>query len=108
VSRGADGAPTYDIPCPGGSGAQPCSGTVVLERPPASSTGTPEQLGSGSFTIPAGARANVTVALNPAGVAALATPGVVLSIHVRGSIPPPASPPGQSARQIDYGWQTAF
>jgi Ca2+-binding RTX toxin-like protein len=106
VSRGPDGAPTYDVPCP--AGGNPCSGSVTLERPPASSTTTPEQLGAGSFTIPAGERRNVTVVLNPAGVAALATPGAVLSIHVRGSIPPPASPPGQSARQIDFGWQTAF
>jgi hypothetical protein len=111
VSRGPDGAPTYDIPCPGGAGAQACTGNVTLERPPAASGGTPESLGSGAFTIPPGERRNVTVTLNPAGVAALATPGALLSVHVTGTIPsaPPApGTPPATPMAIDYGWQTAF
>ena len=108
VARGADGTPTYDVPCPGGTGAQPCTGTVVLERPPTTPTGTPEQLGSGPFSIPPGGREDVTVALNDAGRAALASPGAVLSIRVHGSIPPPPAYPSATARTIDFGWQTTF
>ena len=81
---------------------------MSLERPPTSATDTPEQLGSKVFSIPAGSRTNVTVALNAAGIAALASPGAVLSVHVVGSIAPPPSPPGQSTAKLDYGWQTAF
>jgi Ca2+-binding RTX toxin-like protein len=84
VARGADGAPTYAIGCPGGSnGPTACAGHVQLERPPVTGDATqPEVLGTGDFDIAGGAKSNVTVALNAAGKAALAEPGARASVVV--------------------------
>jgi len=107
VARGADGAPTFDVPCPAEVGRVAiarCAGTVALERPPAAGLTTPpEQLGSGTFDLPAGQRAAVAVALNDAGRQALATPGRILAVHVTARL---TGPGGES--RADFGWQETF
>jgi Ca2+-binding RTX toxin-like protein len=121
VSRGADGAPTFDVPCPMQLGARPfpvvtvarCVGSVALERPPtAGSTTPPEQLGSGSFDLPRGQRAPVAVTLNDAGRQALATPGTILAVHVtavlNGNCPPGATFPRANGACAGFGWQEVF
>jgi len=120
VSRGADGAPTFDVPCPMQLGASPfgevavarCIGAVALERPPtAGSTTPPEQLGSGSFDLPRGQRAPVAVTLNDAGRQALATPGTILAVHVTAGLNENCRP-GTTLRSnpncAGFGWQEAF
>lgn len=107
VSRGPDGAPTYAVTCPGATtidalAAGSCTGTVALERPPASgATATPGRLGSGDFTIAMGQTADVPVTLSPAGQSAL-TDGSAVAVHVTGSTPPV---PNRSSPDFDYGWQ---
>ncbi len=107
VTRGADGAPTFAIPCPTSEQVPNtgCTGTVTLQTPPvAGATGGVQALGSGSFAITPGNGANVAVVLNAAGKSALAVPGAPISVHVKATLAPPAgssSTPGQA----DYGWQ---
>jgi len=125
VARGADGAPTFDVPCPAALGRVAitrCAGTVVLERPPtAGSTAAPEQLGSGPFDLQGGQRAPVAVALNDAGRQALATPGRILAVHVtaqltvpavvsrhRFRVPSPDPRLGGASAGADFGWQETF
>ncbi len=110
VARGADGAPTFDVPCPAALGPVAitrCTGAVVLERPPtASSTAAPEQLGSGPFDLQGGQRAAVAVVLNAAGREALAMPGRILAVHVTAKLTSPD--PRLGAAGADFGWQEAF
>jgi len=110
VARGADGAPTFDVPCPAALGPVAitrCTGAVVLERPPtASSTAAPEQLGSGPFDLQGGQRAAVAVVLNAAGRETLAMPGRILAVHVTAKLTSPD--PRLGAAGADFGWQEAF
>ncbi len=129
VSRGADGAPTFDVPCPvrlgarrsGGFAVARCVGAVALERPPtAGSTTPPEQLGSGSFDLQGGQRAPVTITLNDAGRRALATIGTTLAVHVTAALnnPGPGTTCPRSNREFpanptrpvcaQFGWQATF
>ena len=112
VARGADGAPTFDVPCPaevGGVAVVRCAGTVVLERPPrAGSTAPPEQLGSGRFDLQGGQRAPVVVALNDAGREALAAPGRILAVRVIAQLTRRDPRPGATPLEADFGWQETF
>jgi hypothetical protein len=111
VARAADGSPTFEVPCPAitfppSSG---CNGTVAVERPPVAGSSAPaEKLGSGSFNLTPGQRANVMVQLTPAGQTAVAS-GSPVAVHVTATLPPPAgSPPGQTPSKADFGWQAVL
>lgn len=102
VSRGSDGAPTYEIACPGtGSGEEfDCTGRLTLERPPVTgSEKSPEVYGDAGFQIPPGTTAQVEVTLTPAGKAALAVPGARASVHVVAGLPDVNRP------TANFGWQ---
>ncbi|MGI8594179.1 MAG: hypothetical protein ACR2ML_07440 [Solirubrobacteraceae bacterium] len=98
VARGADGAPTYDVPCP----VETCTGTVKLERPPVTGSNAPgEVLGTGSFALSAGQRKNVAVALTPAGQAAIAA-GDLIAVRVAGTV---TLASGAQPPSFEFGWQ---
>lgn len=111
VSRAADGAPTFEVPCPATDRfARPvagCTGTLALEAPPVTRAGgPPERFGTGSFSLARGTIQNVAMALTPAGKAALAA-GSPVALHVIASL---AIQPGggslfPSAQKVDFGWQ---
>jgi hypothetical protein len=104
VARDAQGAPTYEVPCPTSAeqANSGCTGTVALEEPPGA--GAPASYGSGAFNLAPGQRANVPVTLTDAGKAAIAAnqPYVV---HVTMDLAPVA--PSTLVRQVDFGWQTS-
>ncbi|HEX8646350.1 MAG TPA: hypothetical protein VF715_05580 [Thermoleophilaceae bacterium] len=116
VARSADGSPVFEVPCPAETRPQAagCTGKVVIERPPVSAQpqpGTnpaPEELGSGSFSLRAGERANVEVKLNAAGRAAVAERSVV-AVHVTATLgPPPGDDWGGRVLSANFGWQTVL
>ena len=95
VATELDGDPVYEFTCPKGRGA--CSGTIALE----SIGQQPAPLGSGSFEVPAGQSANVTVNLSAEGRAAMSTARAV-TVRVQGKIDPGG---GRPATAIAFGWQ---
>jgi hypothetical protein len=71
---------TFEAVCPPEprGGEAPCTGTIVVEKPPDAPSSAPtEQYGSANFSLTSGQRANVTVPLNAAGQAAVAGNGPV-------------------------------
>ena len=100
-SRGPDGAPTYDIPCPGGQEhaavhRRPCSSSFA-RRPPA--VPRPERPRIDAVHDPGGRRGqNVIVALNPAGSRRCRFRERSSRSTWRATIPAPASPPGTPSR----------
>jgi hypothetical protein len=111
VSRSADGSPVYEVPCPAKTRPQAasCTGKVVLERPPVpGSNASPEELGSGSFALQTGQRANVEVKLNDAGRAAVSQ-GSVVAVHVTATLgPTPGDDWGGRTLSANFGWQTVL
>jgi Ca2+-binding RTX toxin-like protein len=106
--RGADGAPTYEVPCPSSAERENggCTGAVALEAPPATPQDTQTQsYGSGAFDLAPGQRGNVPVALTPAGKAAIAADQPVV-VHVTMDL----APAGQNTvvRRVDFGWQAVL
>ncbi|MGI8593806.1 MAG: hypothetical protein ACR2ML_05475 [Solirubrobacteraceae bacterium] len=101
VARGADEAPVYDFFCPAiGIGA--CIGTVKLERPPVPGSKAPaEVLGTGSLSLSGGQRANVAVALTPAGRAAIAA-GDPIAVRMAGKL---IEAGRAETRSFEFGWQ---
>ena len=99
---------TFDVACPSTDDLNHggCAVTIALERPPTpGSDAPPEQLGSGNADIEPGAHGNVTVTLNAAGQAAVASGDPVA---VRAAIdlkPLPGSPPGTAPAKLRWGWQ---
>jgi hypothetical protein len=111
VARAADGSPIFEVPCPAKTRPQAagCSGKVVVERPPQpGSDAAPEELGSGSFSLQPGQRANVEVKLNAAGQAAVSARSVV-AVHVTATLPPPPGDDwGGRVLSANFGWQTVL
>ena len=111
VARAADGSPVFEVPCPARTrpAAGRCSGTVAVERPPVDGSGaSPENLGSGSFSLEAGQRTNVEVTLNSAGRAAVSN-GSPVAVHVTATLtPPPGDDWGGRVLNANFGWQTVL
>jgi Ca2+-binding RTX toxin-like protein len=111
ASRAADGSPVFEVPCPAKTRPQAagCTGKVVVERPPVpGSSASPEELGSGSFSLPPGGRTNVEVTLNAAGRAAVSQ-GSVVAVHVTATLPPPPGDDwGGRVLSANFGWQTVL
>jgi Ca2+-binding RTX toxin-like protein len=94
-----DGSPIYEVACPDPFGSvtqPPCKGRVQIELTPADANTEGRVIGSGSFSIPRGTRAMVTVKFtSPPPIA----PGP-LAVHVLAG-----EPAGEDGEDANFGWQ---